>query len=299
VDATTVLTEPEWRARQRAHVDRVREWTRPHRERALAKEKHPVRDFLFTYYSHRPGRLERWHPGLGVVLAGDAREFLGYRGYHRTDEGVTLDPAACAEPRVRTVEFYLALLTATAARPPRLNCFGLHEWAMVYRQTPEQVRHFGWPLRLGHRGTDELVESSTVRCGHFDAFRFFTPPARPRNALQPTRESQVELEQPGCLHGNMDLYKVAYKLEPYVPSELVADCFELASAIRELDMRASPYDLSELGYQPVRIETPEGRAEYARAQAAFAERAKPLRDGLISCCRDVLSWREARRPAVP
>jgi hypothetical protein len=296
VDATTVLAEPEWRARQRAHVDRVRRWTQPHRERSLAKEKHPVHDFLFTYYSQRPGRLERWHPGLGVVLAGDAEE---YRGYHRTDEGVTLDPAACTEARVRTAEFYLALLSATASRPPRLNCFGLHEWAMVYRQTPEQVRHFGWPLRLGHQGTDELVEASNVRCGHFDAFRFFTPPARPRNALQPTRESQVELEQPGCLHGNMDLYKVSYKMEPYVPSELVADCFELASRIRELDMRASPYDLSELGYEPVRIEDTAGRAEYARMQAAFAEQAKPLRDRLITCCRTVLRWRSAHWPATP
>ncbi|MFI9380491.1 3-methyladenine DNA glycosylase [Kutzneria sp. NPDC052558] len=293
MDATTVLAEPEWLARQRAHVDRVRRWTQPHRERSLAKEKHPVHDFLFTYYSQRPGRLERWHPGLGVVLAGDADEFLDYRGYHRVADGVTLDPAACTEARVRTAEFYLALLTATAARPPRLNCFGLHEWAMVYRQTPEQVRHFGWPLRLGHQGTDELVEASNVRCGHFDAFRFFTPPARPRNALQPTRESQVELEQPGCLHGNMDLYKVSYKMEPYVPSELVADCFELASRIRELDMKASPYDLSALGYEPVRIEDAAGRAEYACMQAAFADQAAPLRERLIACCRATLTFAKA------
>jgi hypothetical protein len=84
-----------------------------------------------------------------------------------------------------------------------------------------------------------------------------------------------------------------------VPSALVADCFELALAIRELDMKASPYDLSALGYEPVRIESPAGRAEYARLQADFAERSKPLRDRLISCCRDVLRWREAHRPAVP
>ena len=287
-----VLSEVEWRAWRQAHVDRVARWLGPHRERQLDKRRHPVHDFLFTYYSHRPGRLERWHPGLGVTLAGDADEYLTYRGYHRTADGVTLDPAACTEPRVRTAEFYLALLTATASRPARLNCFGLHEWAMVYRQTPEQVRHFGWPLRLGHTDTDDFVESQQIRCGHFDAFRFFTPPARPRNTMQPTRESQVALEQPGCLHGNMDLYKVAYKMEPYVPSSLVVDCFELASQIRELDMRASPYDLSKLGYEPVRIETPDGRAEYARTQARFAELAAPLRTALIQCCRDVLSWRQ-------
>jgi hypothetical protein len=120
-----------------------------------------------------------------------------------------------------------------------------------------------------------------VRCSHFDAFRFFTPPARPLNLLQPTRETQHENEQPGCLHANMDLYKWSYKLAPIVGSTTVVDCFELARDIRTLDMRASPYDLAGLGYEPVRIETPEGRAEYATAQRAFAERAAPLRRRLI------------------
>ena len=53
-------------------------------------------------------------------------------------------------------------------------------------------------------------------------------------------------------------------------------------------MRASPYDLADLGYPPVRIETPAGRAEYARAQAGFARRAAPLRDRLIDLCDAVL-----------
>ena len=63
-------------------------------------------------------------------------------------------------------------------------------------------------------GTAEVVEDNRVRCSHFDAFRFFTAPARPLNLLAPTRETQHELEQPGCLHANMDLYKWAYKLSP-------------------------------------------------------------------------------------
>jgi hypothetical protein len=74
-----------------------------------------------------------------------------------------------------------------------------------------------------------------------------------------------------------------------VPSELVADCFALAMRIRELDMRASPYDLSALGYTPVRIETPDGRAEYARLQAAFAAEAAPLRSRLITACHTALT----------
>jgi hypothetical protein len=75
----------------------------------------------------------------------------------------------------------------------------------------------------------------------------------------------------------MDLYKWAYKLSPWVESELVADCFELARRVRVLDMQASPYDLSELGLEPVPIETPKGRADYQQQQAGFAAEAAALR----------------------
>ncbi|HVV20897.1 MAG TPA: 3-methyladenine DNA glycosylase [Pseudonocardiaceae bacterium] len=281
----TLLAEPEWQARAAAHVRRVTAWTVPHRERKARGEKHPVLDFLFTYYSHRPSRLERWHPGIGVVLAGAPVR----RGYVATADGTTVDPAGFTATRRHTAQFVHGLLSASAGRPPRLGCFGLHEWAMLYRASAADVRHADWPLRLGRGGTDAVVESLPLRCTHFDAFRFFTPPARPRNATTPTRERQHELEQPGCLHNNMDLFKWAYKLDPFVPSELLADCFALALRIRELDMRASPYDLSALGYPPVPIETAAGRAEYARAQAEFADDAAPLRTALIDVCETLLS----------
>ena len=279
----TLLPAAEWRARQDAHVTRVRRWTDPLRERRARGERHPVLDFLFTYYSHRPAKLLRWHPGPGVELA-DADEFLRWPAYERTEHGVELAPLP--EARRPFVEFVHTLLTATAARRPHLGCFGLHEWAMVYRSG--EVRHEDWPLRLGGDGTDAVVESLPVRCTHFDAFRFFTRDARPLNSVQPQRTDQVALEQPGCLHAGMDLYKWAYKLDPHVPSELVADCFELALDIRSLDMRASPYDLAPLGYAPVRIETAEGRARYRREQAGFTERAQPLRARLIGLCEELL-----------
>jgi hypothetical protein len=152
---------------------------------------------------------------------------------------------------------------------------------MVYRLGADEVRHADWPLRLGRAGTDAVVEAHRIRCSHYDAYRFYTPPARSLNLLQPGRDTQVELEQPGCLHAGMDLYKWAYKLAPALPSELVMDSFDLAREIRELDMRASPYDLRELGYQPVRIETAEGRAEYARSQRRFARLGNQLRERLL------------------
>nr|WP_098959338.1 3-methyladenine DNA glycosylase [Pseudonocardia sp. N23] len=275
-----MLDGPRWRERAAAHRDRVARWTVPHRERRRRGEAHPVLDFLFTYYSLRPAQLERWDPGPGVVLR-DAGEYVGRPGYTGTADGVALDPASL--PRLAgTAGFVGGLLSATLSRPARFGCFGLHEWAMVYRSGAP--RHGAVPLRLGPAGTDAVVESLPVHCTHYDAFRFFTDDARPRNALTPTRESQVELEQPGCLHATMDLYKWAYKLAPACPSELLADCLELAVDVRELDMRASPYDLAAHGYAPVRIETPAGRAEYARAQACFAERAAPLRARLITLC---------------
>lgn len=278
-----LLATADWQAQRDAHVARVRRWTDPARERKSRGERHPVLDFLFTYYSHRPARLLRWHPGPGVELAG-ADEYLRWPAYRPTEHGAELGPLP--DSRRSAVEFVHGLLSATAARTPRFGCFGLHEWAMVYR-SPE-VRHENWPLRLGNAGTDTVVESLPVRCTHFDAFRFFTPAARPLNLVQPQRSDQVALEQPGCLHTGMDVYKWAYKLDPYTPSSLVADCFELALDIRSLDMRASPYDLAPLGYAPVRIETAEGRAEYRREQSSFTERARPLRARLVELCEALL-----------
>ena len=287
-DKITLLAEPEWHARRRAHEQRVFAWTGPHQARAARGERHPVHDFLFEYYRFRPSWLRRWHPGPDVVLAGEtAREFLRWPEYHETDGGTALNLATL--PRRESVAWILNLLRLTAGRPPAFACFGLHEWAMVYRQTPAEVRHNQWPLRFPPDELARIVEAQPVRCSHFDAFRFFTAPAQPLNKIQPTRATTPEFEQRGCLHANMDLYKWAFKLAPFTPSELIADCFALARDIREVDMRASPYDFQKLGYAPIRIETSEGRADYEAQQRDFAERSQPLRARLIALGERLLS----------
>ncbi len=278
-----VLAAPDWRARRAAHEHRVDGWTAGHLARRRAGAKHPVEDFLFTYYSYRPAQLRRWHPGPGVVLRGADPAELG-PGYRTEGDGAVLDVGAVLARRGDSVAWIGRLLRRTAARPGHFGCFGMHEWAMVYRLEPGRVRHQAWPLRTD---PEPVLAGNRVRCSHFDAYRFFTEPARPLNALRPTRDARPDLEQPGCLHANMDLYKWAYKLSPLVPSELVADCFALAREIRELDMRASPYDLRDLGYPPVPVETPEGRARYATAQRGFAERAAPLRARLVEAVEAV------------
>ncbi|CAJ1582611.1 3-methyladenine DNA glycosylase [[Mycobacterium] wendilense] len=282
-----VLPERVWTERAEEHRRRVESFLAAH---SGAGQPHPVWDFLFTYYSLRPRQLLRWHPGYGTVLAGPrAREYSGRTGYVRTEAGVTVGSQYRAG-RLETIGFIEALLSATAERTPQLNCFGLHEWAMVYRS--DDVRHAAVPLRLGQDGTDAVVEAMPLRCSHYDAYRFFTAPAAPRNATRLTRATQLEREQPGCVHTNMDLYKWAYKLMPLLDSALLLDCLDLAAEARELDMRASPYDLRGFGLEPLRVEDPAGRAEYVRLQAEIGRRAVPLRAQLIDRCRALLAGAE-------
>ena len=285
------LTEHEWRERAAAHAARVAPWIEPRLERRRRGLTHPVDDFLFDYYSWRPGQLARWHPGAGVLLTGDVAEFRGLRGYRVDDAGVRVDAAAVP---VEILQTTLRLLEATAARPPSFGCFGRHEWAMVYRQSTDEIRHSSWSLRLPPADIAAVVESTPLRCTHFDAFRFYTSQARPLNVVQPTREAQADLEQPGCLHATMDLYKWCFRAYPAIGSDLTADCFALAREVRAVDMRASPYDFHELGYAPIAIETAEGRAEYVEHQRDFAARGALLRQRLIDGLRDAL---EAGVPA--
>lgn len=275
-----VLAEERWRRRAEEHRARVGAELADVVWRLDRGLKHPVDDFLFHYYNLRPGHLARWHPGVGVRLQG-ADEFVGRPFYSAEASAVQFDAAAFLAKRGGTVGTAEKLLSATASRPPRFGCFGMHEWAMVYRLQPGETRHPYLKLRFPPEEVARIVEQVGCRCSHFDAFRFFTEPAKPLNTLQPSRETQPELDQPGCLHVNMDLYRWAGKLSPAVGSELLLETFVLAREIRVVDMQASSYDLREWGYEPIKVETAEGRSEYAARQRAFAERAAPLRHRLL------------------
>ena len=314
----------EWLPLAAEHAARADALTAVWRAARDAGRKHAIEDFLFTYYPTRITHLRRWHPGAGVALrlpdggadalepggpepaatdpvATDTEDRTTWRWHTTVPSGaaaeasgapqiVTLDLDAFLADRGDTVRYVRELLSATASRPGTFGCFGLHEWAMVYRdrEAGRDQRH-PLPLRLGHAGTDAVVEANPVRCSHFDAFRFFTPEATGRNQLRPTRATQVGLEQPGCLHANMDLYKWCLKLGPAVPGDLLLDAFELARDIRWTDMAASPYDVSEYGVAAVEIETPHGKAEYVRRQREFARRSAELRVRLVEVCDVVLS----------
>jgi len=287
-----VWTRAQWQARQAAHLGRVAGRADAFVSRRSRQEKHPVEDFLFTYYTFSPAKLKQWLPPLGVrveVTAGDleALPWLTTGRFRQGAGAVWLDETQVPEGTRGLARWVAVLCANVRERAPRFRCYGLHEWAMVYGQTREEIRHQGYELRVTPEALAELVRGQSLGCSHYDAFRFFTPAARPLNALQPVLETRLEMEQGGCLHANMDLYKWAAKLWPWVGADLVGRCFELACAVRELDMRASPYDLRALGYAPVCIETPEGRNEYEAEQRALAARAVPLREELRLAARVV------------
>jgi hypothetical protein len=280
-DFPETLPRVEWQARRDCHRTRLRPWAEDRVRRSEQQRKHPVYDFLFEYYSFRPAHLLRWSPGVGVLLEGAQPEELDWpKEFQIRPDGAILATTAFPAHRIEFLDWAIHYLTATQNREPQFGCFGLHEWAMVYRE--EQIRHQRVPLRLSREGTNRVVEDSVLRCTHFDAYRFFTPAAVPRNRWALARETTSESDQPGCVHANMDLYKWAMKIAPFTTGEVVAATFEVAIAARELDMRASPYDLRIFGFEPIAIETREGREEYVQAQRSIFERAKPVRQRLLA-----------------
>lgn len=281
VKAIPVLPTAKWQAQAQAHQQRATRYTQPARERHACHQAHPIQDFLFEYYPFPLSILEKWHPGVGVALerSNDVPTHLLSKWYQVGDQ-ITANPSSLNAKQRMRLQYTVEILEATRDRSPNFACHGLHEWAMVYRG--QHIRHENTlSLRLAQGEIDELVESRPICCSHFDAFRFFAQDAQPLNLLQPTLQTRADHEQPACLHANMDLYKWAAKSMPWVSSKLLLECFELALDLRDLDMRASPYDLTPWGLEPVRIETPDGRRQYEREQKNLASRARPLRQQLI------------------
>jgi hypothetical protein len=285
------LDETEWRELARKHFDIATAFTAGPRLRRDHGEKHPVEDFLFNYYPYPIALLEQWQPGYGTALQFSDLETLPIqlknRRYRIEDDHCYLDATLMDEKERLRLQWIVELLEATQRHVPNFACHGLHEWAMVYRA--EEIRHAAIaPLRLPQSEIDALVDSRPITCTHFDAFRFFAKPAKPLNRHSLSLDTRHENEQSGCVHANMDLYKWAAKSMPWIGSELLLETFRLATQLRDLDMRASPYDLSAWNVTPIRIETPEGRREYETEQRRLAFLAVGLRAKLIGAIQKVI-----------
>ena len=202
-----------------------------------------------THYS--PGMnvllLDTDEPDSGASLAqsswGDP--------YRPVSRGYVWDPAELAVPATkrRAMSHVLQLLQSIDKKPPSLRCYGLHEWAMVYidgasRETaaapsPKLSKFQSLPLRVTSESIRSVLQPDPaapplLRCTHYDAFRFFTDDGRVLNTVNSPvparyvfscpicrglilgvrcrREHILQLEQPGCIHVQMDLFKWDFSL---------------------------------------------------------------------------------------
>jgi hypothetical protein len=276
----TTISRSDWQNAAARHAERLNPILDPYLEKRSHGNKNPIMDFLFEYYSFAPARLREWSPGFGVAVTNSSPDELpNSELFTDSSEGLTLDPDAFPADRREAAQWIRRLLQNTQQQSPFFGCHGMHEWAMVYRA--DRIRHERVPLRMDDDELAEFVESQPIACTHFDAFRFFTPDARPMNTFRPSHDKMPELEQPGCIHTNMDVYRWAFKFYPWIPSDLIAEAFLTACHARTIDMRASPYDLRDYGLEPIRIETKEGRQQYRQLQREIFEEAKPLRKELL------------------
>jgi len=282
-----LLPEEYWKNEQQIHQDKVAELLDPYLEKRSRHEKDPVLDFLFEYYKFRPSHLMRWSPGISRALEFDDIDSLPHYSEFSINGNIAyLNPDFFPKKRIRSVKWMLGLLKKSRSQKPLFGCLGMHEWAMVYRA--DEIRHDQVPLRLPMDEINKFVESRPLVCTHFDAFRFFTEDARPMNKNRLSRDTFQDMEQPGCIHTNMDLYKWAYKLTPWISGSVLRDAFLNAVNARRIDMQASPYDAREFGLDPIKIETPVGRKEYIHLQTDIYERSLPIRERLIEEYENVL-----------
>jgi hypothetical protein len=60
-------------------------------------------------------------------------------------------------------------------------------------------------------------------------------------------------------------------------------------------MRAAPYDLQNLGLEPLPLETPAGRSQFAALQRELAAAGQDLRARLIAAVEAAGTWLAAQR----
>ena len=266
--------------------------------RKHAVRMHPIYNFLHTYYRYSAEELKLYTPGVGAGVQLENAQDLAlmhptFRRVHERCVSYSLDGPLPADGRYGWIQLSRVrdILRNTEENPPSLGCFGLHEWAMLYRGNPPHQT--GLSLRVSQHTIDAVVETEgNMKCTHYDAYRFFHPDAKPLNSLpRLSREVQPQHEQPACIHASMDLFKFAYKLYPLCSAELLHATLAAALKARKIDMRASPYDVSayEGCEEAIRVETPEGKKSYIHEQIQLMKESAPLRSQLREAYEAVLS----------
>ena len=279
--------------------------------------KHPIYNFLHTYYQYSFKAIELYSPGINIILQdayGDngINELVSNKYCKYLNNDVYYTPS-CIPSTTKKEKQHITflkhnhnILRKTHQRSPFFGCFGMHEWAMVYdpdyssttttTATAEYMNKYKQQKYLNFRISQSIinnvVSNSNLRCTHFDAWRFFQDDARIQNKHHLERYNQEEYEQPGCIHANMDLFKCATDIYPLIPSTLLLSCLELAINSRTIDMRASPYDVSSYSgcEDAIEIETNIGRQLYIKEQEKIYQQSIPIRHELLMYYDEILQY---------
>ena len=83
------------------------------------------------------------------------------------------------------------------------------------------------------------------------------------------------------VHAQMDLLKIALRLQPFCNPDLLQRILKLSLDARRLDVAGSPYDATDYGVGVIPVESKEGRALYRNEQQVLMERAEPIRRELL------------------
>lgn len=235
----------------------------------------------------------------GILLEGATEEDVGgvlhLRGSIRDARGIMFSPASFfassddAASAANPYLWYQSVLRQTIDSEPILHCHGLHEWAMQYQPEgapppPSAKYQSHLQLRVPRDTINKAVERRGISCTHVDALRYFAPAAGPLNHHGATlqRMDQLRLEQKACVHAQMDLLKIALRLQPFIDPLLLQRVLTIALESRRLDVAASPYDATEYGVGIIPVETEAGRKEYRKQQVTLMEKAEPIRVDLLN-----------------
>ena len=277
---TTEWERAQWINAKELHEKKIANTISAYLSKREQQQNNPIFDFLFEYYQFPPSKLQKWSPGFGNLLHGYKEGDIHIKELANSDGYAWLDRYKFKTDKVNSLIWIKQLLESTASHKPSMRCLGMHEWAMVYQSNA--IRHSYLPLRFSKQKIDAIVDKHPLLCTHYDAFRFFTRSAKPQNAYSLSRQKFSQNEQPGCIHTNMDLYKWAFKYYPWISSAIIRKAFLLALEARTVDMRASPYDLTKFGLSAIKVETAEGKKEYAARQKEIYKKSQPIRQELIS-----------------
>ena len=123
-----------WKHERDRHIRRINSILGDYLIKKEHQVKNPILDFLFEYYTFRPGLLIRWSPGYQMTLEKMAfKDIEDLVEIRCLPDGMRIDPSAFPTHRVASLDWVIQLIEVTMSRAPSFGCFGMHEWAMVYQ----------------------------------------------------------------------------------------------------------------------------------------------------------------------